>query len=106
MSNAALQPCLGLGTMALVVLCFPDAVEAVMESNRFSRPVLAAERSTPAELAAVEEALAHPGAPEGAEEREAWTAAERPASAEQAPTPVAVDARELDLAELADVHGL
>ncbi len=42
MRNAALQPCVCLGTLALAVLCFPDAIKAVMESDRFAAPVLAA----------------------------------------------------------------
>ena len=29
MRNAALQPCVCLGTLALAVLCFPDAREAI-----------------------------------------------------------------------------
>jgi len=65
MRNAALQPCVCLGTLALAVLCFPDALEAVMESDRFAAPVLASGAAPGVEVVTNTPDSAHPGAPEG-----------------------------------------
>ena len=67
MRNAALQPCVCLGTLALAVLCFPDAIESVMESDRFPAPVLAAGGAP--ELEAVTITPDSPALKEGADVR-------------------------------------
>ena len=67
MKNAALQPCVCLGTLALAVLCFPDAFEAVMESDRFAAPVLAAGIAPSAEVETITPGSPLSGLPESAD---------------------------------------
>ena len=67
MRNAALQPCVCLGTLALAVLFVPDAFEAVMESERFAAPVMAAGIAPSAEVVTITPGPPLPASPEGAD---------------------------------------